>query len=126
MVDMSVSTSKKLKLPRKAKELWPGKCHTNEHVADFFRRVWKKYINHGLTLAYLKEKDLRLFNAINSYTAVYEKPWPEDCRLRNYQNRLANAFQRLAERGARSVTPDELIAIGRKLKRDSKHQPAPR
>jgi hypothetical protein len=108
-------------LPDRAPETWPGKCHAHDHekyVAAFFRRVWAKYIPLGLTLSYLKNRDLRLYNAINNYHVTYGRPWPNDLKMQTPRTRLATLLDRLETKGSQALTPQELLCAARKLVRE--------
>jgi hypothetical protein len=105
------------------KELWPGRRATTEDVTDFFRRVWKRYLPHGLTLVHIREFDPKLYNSIRNYSSVSGKAWPEDLVLPTERSRLSRAITRLHSEGANALSPKELLAVGRKLSRDSGPSP---
>ena len=109
-------------IPNRAPEEWPGRCHTSEDVADFVRRVWSRFICEGLTLRDIERRDVRLYNAIRNYQSVTGKPWPKDLSRLSERGRVADALERVRQHGVSAVTPKELMAVARKLARDSAHK----
>jgi hypothetical protein len=112
------SKPKALRIPTTAPAQWPGRCHTDEDVADFVRRIWGPYIDVGLTLRHIEEMDLKLFRAIRNYKAMSNRDWPKDLARLTERGRLADALERVQRDGVEAVTPKELMAVARKLARD--------
>jgi hypothetical protein len=112
----SAKKSKPLTLPDNAPELWPGRCYSNEDLADFFRRVWGKYLPL-LSEKYLREKDPRLPRAIRDYPKTFGKTWPSDLRISTQRSRLAAKFDLVRTKGMDAVSPQDLVSIARSLAR---------
>jgi hypothetical protein len=112
--DLRMELGLPVSIPREAPECWPGKLRAQETVVDFFKRVWSKYIPHGLTLAHIRRLDRKLYNAIANYRAN----WPKDLKLPKQREILMEKVQKFRKEGANVLDPGDLIAVARKLARE--------
>jgi hypothetical protein len=111
-VNKKQEKTKRLSIPAKAPELWPGKWHTTEPLPVFFVRVWGKYLRAGLTLAHIKKLDSKFYNAINDHRQK-KLPWPEEFQLPHERNDLKKAIAEFERGNIAALTPKQIVAVGR-------------
>jgi hypothetical protein len=113
---------KRLALPKKAPELWPGKWHSREELPDFFRRVWGKFLPVGLDMPTIKDLDETLYNAVRTHRRD-GLPWPEDLKLPNREEKLKQNLAAFEAGKSATLSDKDLIAVIRKRQRDQAATP---
>jgi hypothetical protein len=116
--DDLIDALKQFPIPRKAPEKWPGRWHSTETLPEFFRRVWGRYLPAGLTLSHIKSLDQKLYNAISNYQKKH-LPWPKELELPNREQRLSMLVRQFKAGDISRMSPEDLVAVTRKLQRDS-------
>jgi tetratricopeptide (TPR) repeat protein len=103
-------------IPLAAPAPWPGKRRSVVSIDVFFRRVWGKYLRKGLTFADITKLDAKLANSMKRHFRD-GLPWPEDLKLSNERRALRLALEQFKKGNAEVLSPQQLIAVGRALKR---------
>jgi hypothetical protein len=113
------------KLPDKPPALWPGarilQMSFKDAVAWFLRVTYLPYINSGVSKEeirdYIYANDYKLYVAIRDYQKK-DHVLPEDIRLPSRLERMDSLFDRASKEGLESLSPKELVAVARKIRRD--------
>lgn len=92
--------------PAEAPELWAGREGRRENPVAFIRRVYGRYLGHGLTRAHIRRLDLPLYRALSVWVIRH----PDDT-LPELPSR-SDEVDRMLENLAVDATPDQLRRLG--------------
>jgi tetratricopeptide (TPR) repeat protein len=103
-------------IPLKAPASWPGKDHSELPIDAYFRKWWAQYLKKGLTLSDIKRLDGTLHNSLKRHFRN-KLPWPDDLEFPNERKTLQWAVAEFKKGNIDVLTPKQVIAVGRWLKR---------
>jgi hypothetical protein len=119
---LAIDLAQKTAIPDEAPRKWPGKRYATEPLPDFFRAVWGQFLSAGLTMSRLAMLDTKLYNAICQWRKN-KLPWPEDLELPNQRTALQKSMEEFNKGNLDALSPDALLAIARKRKREALASP---
>jgi hypothetical protein len=103
-----------IRLPDKPPVKWPGSRKAD--LIDFLRENYGRYFGRGLTMAWLRDKDWSLYQAILNHKRRVG-PLPPDVKIPSQREALDSILDKFFSSGKKSLTPKEKIAVGRKARR---------
>ena len=113
-------------VPLTAPAEWLGKDKSDVTLDAFFRKWWARYLKKGLTLSDIKRLDPTLHNSLKRHFRN-KLWWPDDLEFPNERKTLQWAVAQFKLGNVEVLTPKQVIAVGRWLKRqESKPTKPPR
>jgi hypothetical protein len=103
-------------IPLKAPSLWPGKDQSDLPIDVYFRRKWGRYLKKGLSLSDIKRLDPTLHNSLKRHFRN-KLPWPDELKFPNERTNLQWAVEQFKKGNVEILTPKQVVAVGRWLKR---------
>jgi hypothetical protein len=103
-------------IPLVAPAKWPGKDKSGTTLEIFFRKWWASYLEKGLALSDIKRLDPTLHNSLKRHFRN-RLVWPKDLEFPNERKDLQWAVAQFKIGNVELLTPKQVIAVGRWLKR---------